>query len=157
MASCRGMGRYDALDWALRHNALPDPALVLGSRAGIRLRERREQRGGIERQEERLNALREHMSTGPIAEMTGAANEQHYELPAEFFTLFLGPRNKYSCALFADADTTLAQAEEAMLKLTCERAQVEDGMDILDLGCGWGSLSLWLAEHYPHATITGVS
>src|SRR3954447_25220259 len=125
MASCRGMGRYDALDWALRHNALPDPALVLGSRAGIRLRERREQRGGIERQEERLNALREHMSTGPVAEMTDAANAQHYELPAAFFTLFLGPRNKNWCALCATPDADLAGAEAAMLKLTCERAQVQ--------------------------------
>src|SRR5689334_20402514 len=120
MASCGGMGRYEALDWALSHNVLPDPVLVLGSRAGIKLRERRERSGGIERQEERLNALREHMSSGPIAEMTDAANAQHYELPAEFFTLFLGPRHKYSCALFERPGTTLAQAEEAMLKLTCE-------------------------------------
>ncbi len=109
------MDRYALLDGALEHNLIPDAALVVGSKAGIKLREYKERRGGIESQEERLHALVEHMSTGPIAEMTDAANEQHYELPAEFFTLFLGPRHKYSSALFTHKDTTLAQAEEDML------------------------------------------
>lgn len=97
------------------------------------------------------------MSTGPIAERVDAANAQHYELPAAFLGLFLGPRRKYSGCLWADGVEDLAAAEAAMLTLTCERAGVADGMQILDLGCGWGSLSLWLAERYPNARILGVS
>jgi cyclopropane-fatty-acyl-phospholipid synthase len=96
-------------------------------------------------------------TTGPIASHTADANEQHYELPQAFFALMLGPRLKYSSAWFADADTTLADAEEAMLALTCRRADLRDGQHILELGCGWGSLSLWMAEHYPHARITAIS
>ena len=104
-----------------------------------------------------MHDLLERMSTGPIAEATEEANEQHYELPEEFFGLVLGPRRKYSGCLFAEGVADLAEAEEAMLALTCERAEVQDGMRILDLGCGWGSLSLWLAEQYPNASILGVS
>jgi cyclopropane-fatty-acyl-phospholipid synthase len=69
----------------------------------------------------------------------------------------LGPRRKYSGCLWSDGVRTLAQAEEAMLELSCRRAQVANGMRILDLGCGWGSLSLWLAETYPNATVVGES
>jgi cyclopropane-fatty-acyl-phospholipid synthase len=119
--------------------------------------ERRESQGGVVLQEERLRALLRRMSSGSIAELPPKANEQHYELPPEFLGLVLGPRRKYSSALWDPHTETLAQAEEAMLALTCLRAQVRDGMRILDLGCGWGSLSLWLAERYPAARITGVS
>jgi cyclopropane-fatty-acyl-phospholipid synthase len=118
---------------------------------------RSEARGGVEAQEARLAELIARMSSGPIAEATDTANAQHYELPAEFFGLFLGPRRKYSGCLWADGVRDLAGAEEAMLALTCARAGIEDGMAILDLGCGWGSLSLWLAEQYPRASILGVS
>jgi cyclopropane-fatty-acyl-phospholipid synthase len=149
------MLRYRLLDRSLRH--IPDPALRAGSRVATRNRLRRERRGGVEAQEDRQRALMRHMSGGPLAELPEKANEQHYELPAEFFGLFLGPRRKYSGCLWEDGVTTLAQAEEAMLALTCERAQVRDGMEILDLGCGWGSLSLYLAERYPHARILAVS
>ena len=97
------------------------------------------------------------MSSGPVAESVQAANEQHYELPAEFLGLILGPRRKYSGCLWERPEGTLAQAEEAMLSLSCERAGIEDGMRVLDLGCGWGSLSLWLAERYPAGTVLGVS
>lgn len=93
----------------------------------------------------------------PIAEHADAANVQHYEVPARFFELCLGPRRKYSCCYYADAQTTLAQAEEDALAQTCAHAQLADGQRILELGCGWGSLSLWMAEHYPNATITAVS
>jgi cyclopropane-fatty-acyl-phospholipid synthase len=108
-------------------------------------------------QQYRLRELIARMSSGPIAEVPEKANEQHYELPAEFLSLILGPRLKYSGCLWEPGTRTLAEAEEAMLDLTCRRAGVRDGMRILDLGCGWGSLSLWLAERYPHALITGVS
>ncbi|MEN9402301.1 MAG: Cyclopropane-fatty-acyl-phospholipid synthase, partial [Verrucomicrobiota bacterium] len=93
----------------------------------------------------------------PVAIHTDAANRQHYELPPAFFTRCLGPRLKYSGCFYPTGNETLAQAEEAMLALYGERAQLADGQEILELGCGWGSLSLWLAERYPHSRITGVS
>ena len=149
--------RYRALDELLGVGVLPDRVLRAGSKYGAGARLRRERRGGIEAQERRLSELIARMSTGPVAEATTEANEQHYELPAEFFGLILGPRRKYSCCLYQSRLTTLAQAEEAMLALYCERAGVRDGMEILDLGCGWGSVSLWLAERYPEAKILGLS
>lgn len=98
----------------------------------------------------------EAMSGFPIAERPDAANAQHYELPPEFFGLVLGPRRKYSCCLYADG-STLAQAEELALAETAQHADLRDGQRILELGCGWGSLSLWMAEHFPGAHITAVS
>ncbi len=97
------------------------------------------------------------LKTFPIAIETAAANQQHYEVPSEFFKLVLGPRLKYSCCHWTDSTESLAQAEENMLALSCKRASIEDGQRILDLGCGWGALSLWLAEHYPKSNITAVS
>jgi cyclopropane-fatty-acyl-phospholipid synthase len=97
------------------------------------------------------------MAKRAIAEHAGAANEQHYELPPEFFELCLGKRLKYSCCLYPDAATTLDEAEEAALAETCAHAQLADGQRILELGCGWGSLSLWMAQQYPKASITAVS
>ncbi len=99
----------------------------------------------------------EQLRHGPLAVCTRDANVQHYEVPAEFFEAVLGPRLKYSCCQYGDGATTLAAAEDAMLRLTCERAELEDGMDVLDLGCGWGSLTLWVAEHFPRSTVTAVS
>ena len=93
----------------------------------------------------------------PIAPLPHKANEQHYELPPEFFATVLGPRRKYSCCLWQDNGTTLDEAEEAALEETCRRAEIADGQQILELGCGWGSLCLWLAERYPHANITAIS
>jgi len=92
-----------------------------------------------------------------IAIETEKANEQHYELPTEFFQAVLGKRLKYSASLFNSNKTTLDQAEELALASYCERAQLQDGQDILEIGCGWGSLSLWMAEHYPNANIAVVS
>jgi len=93
----------------------------------------------------------------PIAMETDAANRQHYELPAEFFRRCLGPRLKYSACYFARGNETLAEAEEAMLALYTERAELANGQEILELGCGWGSLTLWMGEHYPNSHITAVS
>ena len=92
-----------------------------------------------------------------VAEFTAAANAQHYEVPAAYFDLVLGPRKKYSCCRYDHAGTTLAEAEERALAETCAHAGLADGQDILELGCGWGSLSLWMAEAYPNARITAVS
>jgi cyclopropane-fatty-acyl-phospholipid synthase len=92
-----------------------------------------------------------------VAIHTDAANRQHYELPPGFFEQCLGPRLKYSGCYYPTGGETLAQAEEAMLALYGERAQLADGQDILELGCGWGSLTLWMAQQYPNARITAVS
>lgn len=97
------------------------------------------------------------MALRPVAEHTEAANTQHYELPARFFELVLGPHRKYSSGFYERPDATLEEAEAAALALTCEHADLADGQPILELGCGWGSLSLWMAEHYPNARITAVS
>jgi cyclopropane-fatty-acyl-phospholipid synthase len=149
--------RYELLDRALERGLAPDGVLRLGSLYGAWARERSAGRGGVEAQGQRLGELVARMSSGPVAESVQAANEQHYELPAAFLGLILGPRRKYSGCLWEDGVDSLAQAEEAMLALSCSRAGIEDGMRVLDLGCGWGSLSLWLAERYPRCTVLGVS
>lgn len=97
------------------------------------------------------------MGTSPLAVMTDAANRQHYEVPARYYDLVLGPRKKYSCCYWGPNTLILAEAETNALRMTCERAGLADGQRILELGCGWGSLTLWMAEHYPGATITAVS
>jgi cyclopropane-fatty-acyl-phospholipid synthase len=99
----------------------------------------------------------EEMSLYPIATHVGAANAQHYELPQEFFILVLGPQRKYSCCLYEKGTDTLAAAEERALQVTAERANIVDGQHILDLGCGWGALSLWMARRFRSAQITAVS
>ena len=102
-------------------------------------------------------AFAEAMRTHPIALFPEDANAQHYELPPAFFALTLGPRRKYSCCYYPDATTTLPEAEAHALAETAAHADLADGQDILELGCGWGSLSLWMAERFPAARITAVS
>ena len=97
------------------------------------------------------------LSDAPLAPLPEKANEQHYELPAGFFAQVLGPHRKYSCCWWPEGVQTLEQAEAAALAETCRRAGLVDGQDVLELGCGWGSLSLWMAERYPRSTITAVS
>jgi len=97
------------------------------------------------------------MAQRPVAEHTDAANEQHYELPPRFFELSLGPNAKYSCCLYPTGNESLEQAELAALAATAEHAALEDGQHILELGCGWGSLSLYMAARFPNARITAVS
>lgn len=97
------------------------------------------------------------MRTGPIAIVPEKANEQHYEVPATFFDIVLGEHRKYSCCYWPEGTSDLPQAEVAALSETCEHARLQDGQNILELGCGWGSLTLWMAEHYPHSMITAVS
>lgn len=136
---------------------IPDALARAGMRSLMRRRLEDEANHDGEVRSQRFNRFLEQLRSSPIAIETGAANEQHYEVPAEFFKLHLGPRLKYSCCLYAGGGETLAQAGEAMLALYAERAGLRDGMRILDLGCGWGSLSLWLAERYPRAQIVGLS
>jgi cyclopropane-fatty-acyl-phospholipid synthase len=141
------------IDGIIETGRVPDLLLRAGIRAVCATRLRRERRRGPGFKDAFVERLRE----SSIAEQAEKANEQHYDVPAEFFRLVLGPRLKYSSCLWPDGVETLAQAEEAMLALTCERAGVEDGMTLLDLGCGWGSLTGWLAERYPGSRIVAVS
>jgi cyclopropane-fatty-acyl-phospholipid synthase len=97
------------------------------------------------------------LRASPIAIETQAANAQHYELPTSFFEAHLGPRLKYSCGYYPRGDETLAQAEDAMLALYAERARLADGQRVLDLGCGWGSLALWIAQRYPRSRVVALS
>jgi cyclopropane-fatty-acyl-phospholipid synthase len=145
------------LDVLLEKNILPDWLIRLGIRRLLRQRLREENQGSVIAQRAHLLKLVAELKRSPIAVETQAANEQHYEVSTQFYQACLGPRLKYSGAYWPGGVTALGAAEEAMLRLTCERAQIADGQNILELGCGWGSLSLWLAEKYPGAHITGVS
>jgi cyclopropane-fatty-acyl-phospholipid synthase len=139
--------------------ALVERGLVPDSltRAGIRRlcakRLAEETAGGEGRQRAFLASL----ACGPVAPVPEKANEQHYELPPAFMALALGPQMKYSSCYYATGRESLAEAEEAMLALTAARAQLADDQSILELGCGWGSLTLWMAEKYPKSRILAVS
>lgn len=146
-----------SLDRWLEKDLLPDWLIRLGIRRLLRERLQMEDRGGAEAQQAHLLKLVAELKQSPIAIETLAANTQHYEVPTRFYQLCLGRRLKYSSGLWTAGVATLDLAEEEMLRVTCERAQLGDGQRILELGCGWGSLSLWMAEHFPHAQITGVS
>lgn len=124
-------------------------------RVGIRrlLRDRLRELEGLDTEALARDALR----TGPVAHATDAANEQHYEVPAAFYGAVLGPHRKYSGCYWPDGTATLGDAERAALDLVCDRARLEDGQDVLELGCGWGSLSLHLAERFPRSRILAVS
>ncbi|MGA0403824.1 MAG: SAM-dependent methyltransferase [bacterium] len=141
----------------VENGRIPD----LLTRAGIRLlllqRLREQAQEGPDQEWQAMMTFVEEMRQSPIALHTQEANEQHYELPPQFFELVLGPHLKYSCCHFPEGVTELGHAEASMLALTCERAQLQDGQQILELGCGWGSLSLWMAKHYPNSSILAVS
>lgn len=136
---------------------LPDTLLRAGIRRLCAQRLAECYRGGASASQERHQRLIDRLRHGPVAIHTDAANAQHYELPAAFFERCLGPNLKYSSCYFPEADTTLEQAELFMLELYAQRAQLCDGQDILELGCGWGSLTLWMAERFPASRITAVS
>lgn len=136
---------------------LPDALIRMGIRRLLAERLREESLGGQSQIDARASTLRERLSLGPIAVKTGDANRQHYEVPAEFYQRCLGHRLKYSGCTWSEGVRNLNQAEDAAISLVGERAQLQDGIDILELGCGWGSLTLWMAEQYPKARITGVS
>ena len=104
-----------------------------------------------------MESLIHEFTLGPIAPVPEKANEQHYEVPAELFELTLGPHRKYSSCWWPADVNSLADAERSALAETCRRGEIEDGMRILELGCGWGSLTLWLCQEYPNAQITAVS
>jgi cyclopropane-fatty-acyl-phospholipid synthase len=136
---------------------LPDLLLRLGIRRLLRQRLRDEDKGDPEAQREALRAFVATLKASPVAVNTADANAQHYEVPTALYKLCLGRHLKYSGGYWPEGVSDLDASEEAMLRLTCARAGLEDGMRILELGCGWGSLSLWMAAHYPRASILAVS
>ena len=142
---------------AAERGMLPDPMLRGGIRYLLRQRLRQEKRAQDGNARRQLAAMVAAMDDSPIAAVPELANEEHYTLPPAFFQLFLGRWRKYSSGFWADDCSCLDDAEAAMLDLTCRRAGLEDGMTVLDLGCGWGSLSLWIARYYPKCTIVSVS
>ena len=141
----------------LESGLVPDALIRAAIRKMLRDRLREEDRRSEEANRAQLLAFVEEMKQSPIALRTDSANAQHYEVPAAFFECVLGPRMKYSSAYYADGCKSLAEAEESMLRLTCERAELANGQDVLEPGCGWGSLTLWMAEQFPGSRITGVS
>lgn len=142
---------------ALQRNVLPDALLRYGVRQLLEGRLRDITLPNFEAQMQHLLAFVQSLKEMPIAVNTEDANAQHYEVPTEFYQLVLGKRLKYSSAYFPKKDSSLDEAEEAMLALYVERAQLKDGHSVLDVGCGWGSLSIYIAEKFPNSTVTGVS
>lgn len=131
---------------------MPDSAIRKGIRKLLR-----ERLTDLSREKKSTAQWVAELEDRPLAEETEAANEQHYEIPAAYFKTVLGKHLKYSSGIWPDGCDSLEASEAAMLQLTCERAELADGQKILELGCGWGSLSLWMAEHYPESQITSIS
>jgi len=141
----------------LERDLLPDWLIRAGIRRLLARRLRDEDKGNVEAQQRHLMQLVEELRRSPVAIATREANEQHYELPCEFFELVLGRHLKYSSCHYGPGVSALEEAEAGMLALTCERARLRDGDQILELGCGWGSLTLWMAARFPNSRITAVS
>jgi cyclopropane-fatty-acyl-phospholipid synthase len=145
---------YESL---VERGLVPDALIRVAIRRMLRERLRDEDAGSEAANRAKLLAFVDEMKRSPIALRTECANAQHYEVPAAFFAAVLGPRLKYSSTLYTEGCASLGEAEEAMLRLTCDRAQLADGHNILELGCGWGSLTLWMAEKFLGSRITAVS
>ena len=142
------------IDVLLNHNLVPDFLIRQ------KIRKLNDERLSIERgkySSEYVEKFIQDLKSLPIAIETKSANDQHYEVPAEFFKLCLGEHLKYSCCYWVNTNDNLNTAEKNMLQLTCERADLIDGLSILELGCGWGAISLWMAKNYPNSKITSVS
>ncbi len=139
------------------HGWVPDSWIRFGIRRLVNERLRDNANGSLEANQAKKSRFVKELRDSPLAVETGKANEQHYEVPAEFFDLVLGRHKKYSACFYRSGTATLDDAEADMLNLYCERGQFADGMDILELGCGWGSLTLWLAEKYPNSRIAAIS
>ncbi len=152
------MSMVKALTTDLAERGLvPDFLIRLAIRRLLCKRLRDEHADDPEQAERRYAGVIRELNQSPIAIETEAANEQHYEVPAEFYRQVLGKHLKYSCAWWDEDCTSLDQAEARMLALTCRRAGLHDGQQVLELGCGWGSLTLWMARHYPGSSIVAVS
>jgi len=145
-----------ALKW-VEQDRIPDAVVRAGIRRLLQQRLGEIDATDAEAASTRYEVFVHALHNAPVAVETDRANEQHYEVPAAFFEQVLGPLRKYSGCWWPEGVDTLAQAEEAALAETCRRAQLADGQRVLELGCGWGSLSLWMASHYPNSRITAIS
>lgn len=145
------------LNKIIEKGIVPDPLLRFGIRKLLQERLNSENKGDQEKQKEHFMKLLDFLKESEIAVHTDDANKQHYEVPTEFYKIVLGKFLKYSSCYWTEKTSNLSEAEENMLKITCERAGIVDGEKILDLGCGWGSLSFYIADNYPNCQITSVS
>ncbi len=145
---------YDKL---LEQNKIPDFLLRRGIRDLLKQRLKDENRGDVEKQQAHLMGLIAQLKESPIAVNTMDANEQHYEVPTTFYKYCLGKHLKYSCGYWQPGVTDIDTSERDMLQITCERADLRNGQQVLELGCGWGSLSLFMATNYPQSKFTVVS
>lgn len=136
---------------------LPDAVVRAGIRRLCQQRLRDEYSGEPEKQGLRYQELLSELKRSEIALETDAANEQHYEVPTGFYQIALGKHLKYSACYWDETTKNLDQAEALSLQLSAQRAELADGQEILELGCGWGSFTLWMAEHFPASSITAVS
>ncbi|XP_028127013.1 (S)-coclaurine N-methyltransferase-like [Camellia sinensis] len=141
---------------SLERNLLPDAVIRRLTRLLLSTRLRSGYQPSSDLQLSHLLHFSQSLREMPIAIKTETAKSQHYELPTSFFKLVPGKHLKYSCCLFTDESKTLEDAEKAMLELYCERAQIKDGHSVLDVGCGWGSLSLYIAQKYSNCKVTGI-
>lgn len=141
----------------MEKDLFPDWLIRIRIRQLLRLRLKQEEKGSLEENQKHLIEYVNFLKKSPIAVHTEAANEQHYEVPASFFRLVMGKYMKYSSGYWTSPNVGIDHSEKTMLQLTCDRAKLENGMSVLDLGCGWGSLSLYIAENYPKCKVTGVS
>ena len=145
------------LNTLLEKNMLPDFLIRMGIRKLLKQRLNDENKGNDSAQQKQLLSLIDELKTSPIAINTKEANEQHYELPTEFYQYCLGKNLKYSCGYWKNGTTNIDISENNMLELTCERAELKNGQEVLELGCGWGSLSLFMAAKFSQSNFTVVS
>jgi len=145
-----------AVSWT-ESGLVPDSVIRAGIRRLLETKRKEIHSGDVEFSARTLNQFVAMMDDSPVALLPDLANEQHYEVPAEFFTQVMGDNLKYSCCYWPNDVSDLSEAEAAALETTVRRAGIADGMQVLDLGCGWGSLSLWIAEHFPGGFVTSVS
>ncbi len=144
-------------DFQLEKNMVPDYLIRIGIRKLLKERLLQEKKATVELQQAHLMKLIEDLKNSPIAINTIEANEQHYEVPTKFYQYCLGKNLKYSSGYWKDGVNDLDTSEDDMLEITCIRAEIKDGQDVLELGCGWGSLSLYMAKKYPNSKFTVVS
>ena len=145
-----------AIGW-IEQGLVPDSVIRTGIRRLLKQRLVEIEAGNAAAAAELSEAFVAGLQQAPVALVPDKANEQHYEVPARFFAEVLGQHRKYSSCWWPDGIHTLDHAEAAALNATCQRAELSDGQDVLELGCGWGSLTLWMAERYPSSRITAVS
>lgn len=141
----------------LEKNLIPDSLIRFQIRNLLKQRLREEKKANSELQQSHLMQLIDELKNSPIAIETNAANEQHYEVPTEFYQFCLGKHLKYSSGYWKEGVTDIDTSEKDMLELSCERAELQNGQRVLELGCGWGSLSLYMAQKFPESQFTVIS